>query len=168
MPPLYLIIFAYLLSRRLRLKNVEGIHAHTMPEALTAEDHLLSVKVGDDDAAEIFVPHPFSYLLMKLFALRDRLEDEAKDFGAYHAFDIYRVIAMMTETEWEQACTMRDKFAGESKIREAGQIIGELFSSAESTGVLRLRQHARVVNTIIRDENIPKLLGDLQELFPAI
>lgn len=29
-----------------------------------------------------------------------------KDFGAYHAFDIYRIIAMTTEQEWEQAAIL--------------------------------------------------------------
>jgi hypothetical protein len=156
-------------KRRFRLKSVKEIHAHIMPEALTAEETPLLVNVASSgEIAEIFVPHPFSYLLMKLFALRDRLEDEEKDFGAYHAFDIYRVIAMMTEEEWEQACTLRDKFAGEAKILEARQIVSKLFSSMESTGVLRIRQHAKADDTTVKDENISALLDDLQELFPTI
>jgi hypothetical protein len=116
----------------------------------------------------VFLPHPFTYITMKLFALRDRLEDEEKDFGAYHAFDIYRVISMMTEEEWEQSCTMRDEFAEELKIQEARQIVGELFSNDDSLGVLRIKQHAKLVETELLDENILALVKDLNELFPTI
>jgi hypothetical protein len=31
--------------------------------------------------AEIFLPHPFTFSMMKLFAFRDRLGDADKDFG---------------------------------------------------------------------------------------
>jgi hypothetical protein len=45
---------------------------------------------------------------MKLFAFRDRLSDEDKEFGRYHALDLYTIIATTTEKEWELAPKLRD------------------------------------------------------------
>ncbi len=101
---------------------------------------------------------------MKLFALRDRLEDEAKDFGAYHAFDIYRIIAMMTENEWNEAINLRENYRNAPKIIEVAEIVGELFLNVGSIGVLRIRQHARLVAFPISTENLVALIEDLQEL----
>lgn len=151
---------------RIRPKNAKNIHGYLTEEALTIEENLLPVNIaGEGDAPlEIYLPHPFSYLVMKLFALRDRLEDEEKDFGAYHAFDIYRIIAMMTEKEWNEAVKLRENYRNAPKIIEAAEIAGELFSNVESIGVLRVRQHARSVAFIIPPENLAALIEDLQEL----
>ena len=106
---------------RIRPKKAKNIHGYLTEEALTIEENLLPINIADEDEnpLEIYLPHPFSYLVMKLFALRDRLEDEGKDFGAYHAFDIYRVIAMMTENEWNEAVKMRESYRDAPKIRRS-------------------------------------------------
>jgi hypothetical protein len=156
-------------ERRIRPHGVKNLHGRITEEAVTIETGLLQYNLLDENTpVYVFLPHPFTYITMKLFALRDRLEDEEKDFGAYHAFDIYRVISMMTEEEWEQSCTMRDEFAEELKIQEARQIVGELFSNDDSLGVLRIKQHAKLVETELLDENILALVKDLNELFPTI
>ncbi len=151
---------------RIRPKKAKNIHGYLTEEALTIEENLLPINIADNDEnpLEIYLPHPFSYLVMKLFALRDRLEDEGKDFGAYHAFDIYRVIAMMTEKEWTEAVKMRENYRNAPKIIEAAEIAGDLFANVESIGVLRVRQHARSVVFIIPPENLAALIEDLQEL----
>ncbi|MBA3634359.1 MAG: hypothetical protein H0W58_16355, partial [Acidobacteria bacterium] len=81
---------------RIRPKKAKNIHGYLTEEAITIEENLLAIDISENEEQplKIYLPHPFSYLIMKLFALRDRLEDEEKDFGAYHAFDIYRIIAM--------------------------------------------------------------------------
>ena len=151
---------------RIRPKKAKNIHGYLTEEAVTIEENLLPVNIaGEGDAPlEIYLPHPFSYLVMKLFALRDRLKDEAKDFGAYHAFDIYRIVAMMTENEWNEAVDLRKRFRDAPKIGEAAEIAGDLFASVESIGVLRVRQHARAVGFSIPPENLAALIEDLQEL----
>ncbi len=154
---------------RIRPKKAKNIHAYLTQEAVTLEENLIALTVTDDnDSIEVFLPHPFTYLVLKLFALRDRLEDEKKDYGAYHSFDIYRIIAMMTEQELEQAFAMRDKFADEPKIQEARAIVNELFSSTDSLGILRLRQHVRSVAIELDNENILGMMDDLKELFPNL
>ena len=154
---------------RIRPKAASKIHGYLTEEAVTLEENLISINLTDaENPAEVFLPHPFTFLVLKLFALRDRLNDESKDFGAYHAFDIYRIIAMMTEEEWKQAIEMREKFADEPKIQEAREIVGELFSSKELIGVLRIRQHIRLVEIELKEDNISYLIKDLNELFPNI
>jgi hypothetical protein len=151
---------------RIRPKKAKNIHGYLTEEALTIEENLLPINIAQEGNAplEIYLPHPFSYLVMKLFALRDRLEDEEKDFGAYHAFDIYRIIAMMTEKEWDEAIKLRENYRNAPKIREAAEIVDELFVNVESIGVLRIRQHAKAVGFGVSPENLIALIEDLQEV----
>lgn len=155
---------------RIRPKKAKNIHGYLTEEALTIEENLLAIDISENEEQplEIYLPHPFSYLIMKLFALRDRLEDEEKDFGAYHAFDIYRIIAMMTESEWNEAVEMRRIYRNAPKIDEAAEIADNLFANIESIGVLRVRQHARAVEFEIPPENFAALIEDLEELLPRV
>ena len=153
---------------RIRPKKAKNIHGYLTEEAITIEENLLAIDISENEeqTLEIYLPHPFSYLIMKLFALRDRLEDEEKDFGAYHAFDIYRIIAMMTESEWNEAIELRRIYRNAPKIDEAAEIADNLFANIESIGVLRVRQHARAVEFEIPPENFAALIEDLEELLP--
>ncbi|MCA1615157.1 MAG: nucleotidyltransferase family protein [Acidobacteria bacterium] len=154
-------------SRRVRPREGGGLHAHTTPEALTVEDHAQPVDVGGDEPAVVYLPHPFSYLLLKLFALRDLLDDEAKGRGTHHAFDIYRTVAMMTSGEWQEALQMRERYAATDPVAEAGVLVEELFSGLEAPGMVRLREHARRVGEEIPPENLRSMIDDLHELLPA-
>lgn len=106
-------------------------------------------------------------MILKLFALRDRIEDEKKDFGAYHAFDIYRIAGMMTEEEWKEAIEIRDRHLESPKFVESGQIVRELFASTDSLGIARIRQHALKSEIEVIEGNISRLITDLKELFIA-
>jgi hypothetical protein len=154
---------------RIRPKKAKNIHGFLTEEAVTLEENLQPIDISEtgDEPLEIFLPHPFSYLVMKLFALRDRLEDERTDFGAYHAFDVYRIVGMMTENEWNESLDLRDRYSGEPKIKEAAEIAGDLFASLDAVGVLRVRQHARATNFSIPPENLVALIEDLRELLPV-
>jgi hypothetical protein len=151
-------------SRRVRPRAGVGLHAHTTPEALTVEDHAQPVDVGGDQPVIVYLPHPFSYLLLKLFALRDQLDDETKGRGAHHAFDIYRTIAMMTAGEWEEAVSMRERYAATVPVVEAGRLVEELFSNLEAPGMVRLREHARRVGEQLLPDNLRDIIDDLHEL----
>lgn len=155
---------------RIRPKKAKNIHGYLTEEAVTIEENLLPIDIAEEGEAplEIYLPHPFSYLVMKLFALRDRLEDEEKDFGAYHAFDIYRVIAMMTEKEWNEAINLRENYRNAPKIIEAAQIASEIFADVEAIGVIRVRQHARAVGFHISPENLSALIEDIKELLDGV
>jgi hypothetical protein len=104
------------------------------------------------------------YLLLKLFALRDRVDDETKGRGAHHAFDIYRTVAMMISGEWEEAVQMRGRYAATEPVAEAGRLVEELFSSLEAPGMVRLREHARRVGEQLPPDNLRDIIDDLHEL----
>jgi hypothetical protein len=114
------------------------------------------------------IPHPYSFLLLKLYAYRDRRDDPATELGRYHAFDLYRIVAMMTEEEYETAQGFRDRFGGEEVVVEARRIVSDLFADVDSRGTLALLEHARTVGVTIRDEDLDGFLEDLKFFFPAL
>ena len=131
-------------DRRIRPREATGFHAHTTPEALTIGEHLLAVDIGDTDRqVEIFLPHPFSYVLLKLFALRDQLNNADKEFGRHHAFDIYSTWAMMTEDEFDRAEQLRAQYSEIGAMPEALEIAQKLFGDENAMGLIRLKEHAR-------------------------
>jgi hypothetical protein len=155
-------------SRRVRPNPSVGIHAHPVDEALTLEEGLLPVSVdgklgtGESWHAEVFLPHPYTFLMMKLFAFRDRLDDTDKEFGRYHALDLYTILATMTENEWGQALELRDQYSDEPYIREAGRLVVKLFSSLDRLGMIRLRESRYYRHELQIDE----FMSALHELFP--
>lgn len=154
-------------DRRIKPRGAEGLHAHTTPEALTVEENALPLNIGSrEDPLFVYVPHPFSYLLLKLFALRDQLENEEKGFGAYHAFDIYRTIGLMTAGEWDEACALRDRYLLIDPLPEACELVRDLFGEIGSKGIGRVLDHAERVGEVISEETLRGLCGDLRELFP--
>lgn len=152
--------------RRIRPRAVTGapMHAHTTPEALTVEEHLLAVNIGEaDKRVEVFLPHPFSYVMLKLFALRDQIDNEAKEFGRHHAFDIYSTWAMMTEEEFEQAEDLRRQYAAVGVMPEAIEIAAALFADENAKGMIRLQEHARLENVEL--VQISEFIKDIRTLF---
>lgn len=133
-------------ARRVRPQPSVGVHAHPVNEACTLEVQLIPCRVrGTTSAGQVhegvvYLPHPFTFLMMKLFALRDRASDPGKDYGRHHALDLYTVVAMMTEPEWNQALALQTAYATEPAVREASQIVTEYFASSTSQGTLRLRE----------------------------
>lgn len=152
--------------RRIRPRGITEatMHAHTTPEALTVEEHLLALDIGEADRrVEIFLPHPFSYVLLKLFALRDQLDNENKDFGRHHAFDIYSTWGMMTEDEFGQAEQLRITYSNIGAMPDALEIAQTLFADENAMGMIRLKEHARLedVNLFETDE----FIKDVRHLF---
>jgi hypothetical protein len=155
-------------TRRARPKPSVGIHAHPVDEALTLEEGLLRVMLagtlssGDAWESEIFLPHPYTFLMMKLFAFRDRFEDPNKEFGRYHALDLYTILATTTEEEWEYALQLRDQYKDAPSAKEAGKLVAEYFSSQERLGVIRLME-SPYYRPELQNEDF---ISALQEMFP--
>ncbi len=122
-------------ARRARPHPSIGIHAHPVDEALTLEDGLLPVILsgklssGLPSAAEIFLPHPYTFSLMKLFAFRDRLGDANKDFGRYHALDLYTILATTTEDEWAYICPQPERSKQGPARHNRSRALGQLMRS---------------------------------------
>ena len=156
-------------SRRARPKPSVGIHAHPVEEAPTLDSGILPVLLegklssGSPWSCEVFLPHPYTFSMMKLFAFRDRFEDPDKEYGRYHALDLYMIQATTTEQEWGTALEMRDQQNGEPIIEEAGQLVSEYFSTLDRLGMIRMRESPYYRPELQLDE----FMSALQELFPA-
>lgn len=158
-------------ARRVRpRRRVEGappVHAHTTPEAFTVAEHTLTLAVGREAPVDVLVPHPFSFVLLKLFAYRDRRGDPQKDFGRYHAYDLYRIVAMMTPEDVEQAEAVRDRYVQDEILIEAGRILVDLFGGPDAEGALAVLEHARAVGAGLMHEDAADFCEDLGALLPA-
>ena len=156
-------------ARRARPSPSIGIHAHPVDEAFTLEGGLLTVTLvgrlssNKPYQAEVFLPHPYTFSMMKLFAFRDRLEDSDKEFGRYHALDLYTIIATTGEEEWGYALELRDQQGHQPYALEAGRLVSEHFSALDRLGMIRLRE-----SPYYRPElQLNEFMSALLELFPT-
>lgn len=156
-------------TRRVRPNPSVGIHAHPVDEAPTLEEGLLAEKLegklnsGKYWQAEIFLPHPYTFMMMKLFAFKDRLSDVNKEFGRYHALDLYTILATTIETEWRHALELRDQRGDEPYIMEAGHLVSKHFSALDSLGMIRLKE-----SRYYRPElQLEEFMSAMKELFPG-
>jgi hypothetical protein len=99
---------------------------------------------------------------MKLFAFKDRLNDLNKEFGRYHALDLYAIIATTGEEEWRYALKLRDQMRKHPYVQEAGRLVSEYFSSLDRLGIIRIRESPYYRPQLQLDEFMSTLL----ELFP--
>lgn len=86
----------------------------------------------------VHVPNPFTYLLMKLHAFRDRVDDEKKRLASHHALDVYRIVAMMTRDEYDLVRELSKRHEGSEAVTVAREIVSGLFASPRSLGMIRL------------------------------
>jgi hypothetical protein len=124
-----------------------GLHAHRTDEAVGFQENLQMIPVEGlcTDAqpyrGNIAVPQAFTFLLMKLFAFRDRNQDAEKDFARHHATDLYRVAAMLDHDEFQQTRSAICNHWGRDTVQEARRIVNELFSESTTLGLIRLQEH---------------------------
>jgi hypothetical protein len=134
-------------ARRVRPNPSVGIHAHPVDEVPTLEEKLLPVILagtlitGTKWETEVFLPHTYSFLLMKLFAFRDRVNDSEKGLGRHHALDMYTIVGLTAETEWQECIEFSKKMRADTLFVEAGNIITEYFSNKEQLGLLRIQEN---------------------------
>jgi hypothetical protein len=156
-------------ARRARPNPSVGIHAHPVDEAPTLEKGLLPVRLegklssGESWQAEVFLPNPYTFAMMKLFAFRDRLNDADKEFDRYHALDLYTILATTTEPEWRYALELGHHQGDQPYVSEAGRLVSEHFSALDCLGMVRLRESPYYRPELQLDE----FMSALQELFPV-
>lgn len=152
-------------DRRMRPHDFEGLHAHPVVEATFVHERPTLVDVcPQPPAATVALPHPFSFLLLKLFAFDDRRDDPDVDYGRHHAFDLYRVVSMLTPEEWREVSELRSRYRENEVTRRARQLVREHFSDPETVGSLRLREHVRRSAVDLSTYPVDEFLDDLQEL----
>ncbi len=132
---------------RVRPKGDLKLHARQTEEAIDVDSRSMGITIagictdGTEHSIQVFVPHAFTYLLMKLFAFDDRKNDASKDVGRHHAMDLYRIVAMMIEAEYNEAVELCKAYAADSRVARARSIVTSDFATLTSLGVLRLREH---------------------------
>jgi len=153
---------------RVRPKGTIEFHAHAVEEAIPIEDDPTLVTVngmrstGAPHACPVQIPQAFSYLMMKLHAFEDRREKEQQDKERQHALDLYAVIGMMTEMEYERAVELGTAYAGNEQVGRARSIVRNQFASRTAGGVLRLREHPLFRDDFLLEE----FMSVLGEIFP--
>jgi predicted nucleotidyltransferase len=154
------------MMRRVRPKGKIKFHAHAVEEAIHIEDDPIAVTIsgkrsaGEPREGTVYVPQAFPYLMMKLHAFEDRQNDEKKDLGQHHALDLYTIVAMMTESEYERAKELGVAQASNECVRRACEIVRNSFGGTTAIGVLRLREHKLFHNDFLLDEFM-SVLGEI-------
>ena len=120
---------------------------------------------GSQGELVVYVPNPFTYLLMKLHAFRDRKEDADKHLGSHHAVDIYRIVSMLTRDDYDLVKRLSGKYANSEPVVSAVAIVGDFFSDPDSTGLLRLRQYANEASLQLDSVRVEEFVAVLGELF---
>lgn len=152
-------------ERRIRPHDFEGLHAHPVTEAAFIRDQTVLLDVcSEPPSGNVALPHPFSFFLLKLYALDDRKDDPVVDHGRHHAFDLYRVVAMLTPEEWQEVSELRTRHGDHEVVRRARRLVRKLFSGREAVGSLRLREHIRRSGVDVSVYPVDEFLEDVREL----
>lgn len=144
---------------RVRPRGEVELHAYLTMEAVALEVEPLSLPL--DGELSVFIPNAFTFLLMKLHACSDRLDDENKQLGRHHALDVYRVVAMLTGAEVELFRKLRREHRDNPAVTRAAEIVAKIFSNATGRGVLRMREH----ELASADMQLERMLDLLHDLF---
>lgn len=155
-------------DRRVGPRPSVRLHAHRTDEAVAVEQESIVIPIhgvlstGAPYATTVEIPQAFSYLMMKLFAFRDGKDNPQRQLAQHHALDAYRVIAMLTEPEYNVARRLASTNSDHPRVVEAQGIVEACFGAVNSIGNLRIREHP--LSTA--DMNVELFLSVLQELFP--
>lgn len=142
--------FAYRVPRdprRVKPRPSVNLHASKLEEALAVDRHAISIPIdgqlssGATHRTEILIPQAFTYLLMKLCAFRDRMNDADKGLGQHHALDIYRIVGLLTEDEDAAVRKLVGEFGEHPIVADVRQIATNHFISVDGIGRLRIREH---------------------------
>lgn len=156
-------------ARRVRPRPSVNLHASKLEEALAVDRHAIHIPIGGllssgvEHRTEVFVPQTFSYLLMKLYAFRDRKDDTDRALGQHHALDIYRIVGLLTQDEDADVRRLSAEFAKHSTVIEAREIAQNHFVSPEGIGHLRIREHPLYTTALDLDRfgrELEQLLAD--------
>ena len=132
---------------RVRPREPVHFHARATEEAVHLECDALPVTVtgnrsgGEPASGQVLIPHAFPYLLMKLHAFDDRRRKGEPEKEQLHALDLYSIVGMMTEAEYNRAKELGQVYSGTKGVERARTIVSDCFASTMLKGVLRLREH---------------------------
>lgn len=143
--------------RRVRPKPSVKLHASKLEEAVGVDRHAIVISVtgtlsnGEMHQAEVLIPQSFSYLMMKLFAFRDRFDDANKDLGQHHALDIYRIVGMLRRDEDPLVRELSKELGTHPKVVDGRYIACKYFVSKNGLGRIRIQEHPLFTNEMDLD-----------------
>lgn len=153
-------------SRRARPKGDLQLHAHPVPEALDLSDRVEKVVLAGTTSAKrqysskVSVPSPFTYLMMKVTAFGDLLDNEDKNLGRHHALDVYRIVAMMTEEQFTETKSQFKQHSLSPYVKRVRSLVTDCFLTEQSIGILRMREHAFWDNNV----RLSDFMGALKDI----
>jgi hypothetical protein len=157
-------------ARPTGLGGTSGLHAFATEEALGIERGPLRIPLtaadsdGNNATCEVLIPRAFPYALMKLGALRDRVNDESKQEGRHHAMDLYRIVGLLTEEEIDVSERLAHEYAGHPEIVEATRTIDTLLAPANGLGRVRLLEYQRANRSSTPEVDPDFLVRELRRL----
>jgi uncharacterized protein (UPF0147 family) len=125
---------------RVRNKAIKNLHAHLSEESMCLERSPYSINIDGIDSP-VNIPNAFTLLVYKLKAFADNFDNEDKNMAVHHAFDIYRLIAMMEEVEYANSVNISNEVKGDPNFPIIAQIVNEMFSGLEAIGFLRIQEY---------------------------
>ncbi len=148
------------------------IHGYLTPEAIAVIDNPLQLAIEGKNSNGKFVqggvciPHPYVYLILKLFAFRDwetQKEGERQlPYSRKHARDVYTIVASLTANKYDAMPEFTQQHGKHAMAVEASSIVQTLFSDSNAIGVLRVQEGW---DRLTPDE-IKAFLETLQRSFP--
>jgi hypothetical protein len=154
-------------KRRVRPKQKIEFHAHRAEEAVCVEGESIEVTIkgerlpGVSWTGAVHLPQAFPYLMMKLHAFEDQKNKRQGVKERHHALDLYTVVGMMTEKEYDRAKELGTAHAGNEHVARARAIVRDHFASRTAVGMLRLREH----ELFREDFRLDEFMGVLREIF---
>lgn len=146
------------------------LHAYETPEAFAIDEGVQELPllghdcVGAPFSGVIHVPHPFASLCMKLRAAQDfervplAQRDERK---RKHAFDVYLLIAMLGEAEFEEVKTYARSFDDHAAMPAIREAVATMFNDPDAPGCRTTREQLRGAPA----SDLPRFCAALRELF---
>ncbi|MCX5785539.1 MAG: hypothetical protein NTX59_07605 [Elusimicrobia bacterium] len=160
---------------RIKPKGAAGIHAYLTDESEGIEFGKLFIDPGRLEPSLtlknkiLFIPSAFNFLILKFHAFNDRKNDEARDLGRYHAWDIFATVVRMSEVDWTDAKEHLAARAARPYINKAAEIRKTDFSARTALGLLRLRENeAYKRERDLYDKYLEPFIEDLAALLPDL
>ena len=152
---------------RVRPRSAKNIHAFLTNEAKGLEIGKQIINLPDGSQTITIVSN-FNYLIFKLHAFVDTLEDAKKDYGRHHALDLFYTVARMVEKDWENARNHYELHSREDYLINACKIRKDFFSTREQFGIIRLAENQAYTNNSKElSAYLDQFLKDLLDLFPG-
>ncbi len=154
--------------RRVKPRPSVGLHASKVEEAIAIEQHQIEITLsgrlpsGERREANVRIPQAFTYLLMKLNAFADQLDNPNKKLGRHHAIDLYRIVGMLMESEDRAVRELVRQYAEHDEVAKARSIVREHFMPDDGKGRLRSREHELARDDLDLDRFVHEMEALLQ------